>query len=474
MSVRIKGTTNLLEVNTAGDAQVNLPLESINSGFAVMSAENDAGDVTLTRYTKDPEVSSDYRLRVGVDNMVFNESFPGGQYNTGLWQGPVTTMTITVASGFANLNAGLSVASAAVAMLRTYRHFPCYKQYTTYFEMELQLSAAPVTGNKCEWGAFLASGTTAPTDGAFFRLDAAGEFRCVLSYAGTESQSAVLDTALIGVAETHSYLIYIGSSTTLFWIDNILVAEIPAPAGQGASLASMNIPLAFRNHNSSATSVAQVMKIGNVNVTWGDQSISKPWGHTLAGNGAMSSQGQTGGTMGSTAIYTNAAAAAAAALTNTTAAAQFTGLGGIANVLPTLTAGTDGILFSYQIPVGTNALPGRTLYITGVTIDAVVTTVLVGGPLIYSCALAYGHTAVSLATTESGTNKAPRRFPLGITTFTTNAPVAEHGRTITKDLSAAPIIVEQGGFIQIAARNLGTVTSSGAVTFVVGFTGYWE
>ena len=49
MSVRIKGTVNLQEVDANGNAYVNLPLTDIQAGFASMLAENDAGTVTGSR-----------------------------------------------------------------------------------------------------------------------------------------------------------------------------------------------------------------------------------------------------------------------------------------------------------------------------------------------------------------------------------------------------------------------------------------
>jgi hypothetical protein len=474
MAVQLKGTTNLQEIDANGNAYVNLPKTEIQAGFASILAENDAGTVTGTRYMKAVEVSDDFRVRTGQDNMIFNETFVGAAINTGLWTNTVTTMTTTVVGGFAQLNAGLSVAINATDLLRTYRHFPCYKQYTTYCEMEIQLSLAPVTGNRVEFGMFLATGTAAPTDGAFFRLDTTGNFYCVINYAGTETQSAAISTALIGVATTHSYLIYVGSTVVEFWINNILIAEIPCPTGQGSTMSSMNLPLCFRNSNITATSAAQVLKVGNTNITFGDQAMSKPWGHVLAGAGATALQGQTGGTLGSTALYTNAAAAVAAALTNTTAAAQFTGLGGIFNVLPTLTAGTDGILSSFLNPLGTSTYPGKTLYITGVRVDSVVSTVLVGGPLINAHSIAFGHTAVSLATAEAATTKAPRRLALGIQSYTAAAALGAVAPTMQDDYTCSPIVVQPGEYFQHVVRNLGTVTTTGALTYIIAVTGYWE
>lgn len=467
-------TGNIQDVDANNNGKVNLPLIDTQAGFAAMMAENDAGSVIGTRQMRAVEVSKDFRVRTGQDNMVFNESFPGAAINTGLWSNPTTTMTTTTVNGFAVINAGLSVAIGAVAQLRTYRHFPCFKQYTTYAEMEVQLSSLPVTGNRCEWGLSLVSGSSASTDGAFFRLESTGVFNGVLNYNGTETLTANINVAQLGVNITHSYLIYVGSSFVEFWVDNILVGSIARPPGQGATTSSTNLPLSFRNYNVTATSTAQVMRIGNVNVTFGDQAMSKPWGHVLSGMGASSIQGQTGSPLGSTAQINNAATAAAAALTNTSAAAQFVGLGGIFNVLPTLVVGTDGILCSYQVPLGTSIAPGKSLYITDIRISSVVTTALAGGPVIYAASLAYGHNAVSLATTESAATKAPRRLGLGVIPYLAAAAVGTSANSLDVYLSAGLPVVQPGEFIQVALRNLGVVTATGAITFIISITGYWE
>lgn len=476
MGVPIKSGSSGFEADVNVDKQlmVNTPMAEAQAGFVSANSEVDAGTVTGNRLVRSMEVTQDFRLRVGTDNMVFNELFPGAALNSALWTAPVTTMTVTVNGGFGILNAGLSVASGAVARLTSYRHFPCYKTYTTYFEAEVQFSQTPVTNNVCEWGAFISTGTAAPTDGAFFRINAAGEFRAVVNNNGTETQSGTLDfNALIGTNTTKSFLIYIISNEAYFWIDNILVAEIPVPPGQGATTSSMNLPLSFRNYNSATISIAQVMKVSMINVSFGDQGMSKPWSNVIAGAGGHSSQGQTGGTMGSTALYTNnLAAGAGAAMTNTTAALG-SGLGGQFTALPTLTVGTDGIVSSYQVPLGTVALPGKSLYITRINVSSAVTIALTGGPVLYAYSLAYGHTAVSLATTETATTKAPRRLPLGMQSFSAAAPVGTLSNMIDIDLTA-PILVQPGEFVQLVAKNLGTVTTAGTITFIVGFVGYWE
>jgi hypothetical protein len=179
-------------------------------------------------------------------------------------------------------------------------------------------------------------------------------------------------------------------------------------------------------------------------------------------------QGQAGQTMGSTALYTNnLAAGAGVAMTNTTAALG-SGMGGQFSALPTLAVGTDGIVCSYQNPLGTIALTGKQLAITGYAVKAVVTTVLAGNatPIIYAMSLCYGHTAVSLATAEAANAKAPRRIALGVFTFAAAAAVGAVSETINIAFDR-PIPVFPGEFVALAAKNLGAVTTTGVVTFIV-------
>lgn len=476
MSIIIKSGTSgdLAGVDALNNLKVNTPLVAKDAGFITLSCDNDNGDVIGERYVLSPEVSGDYRIRTGVDQMLFNELFPGAALNTGLWTSPVTTMTLTVAGGFANLNAASSLAINAVARLQTYKYFPCYKSYTTYFEQEVSFTSIPVVGNVCEWGAFISTGIASPTDGAFFRINAAGEFRCVTNNNGTEIQSSTLDfSTLVGVNQTRAFLIYVMSNRALFWIDNILVANIEAPEAQGTVTSSQSIPMSFRNYNLAAVSTAQVMKVSMVNVTLADQNTSKPWSHIISGAGGHSSQGQTGNTLGTTALYTNSLVIGAApAMTNTTAALG-SGLGGQFSTQPTLARETDGILSSYQVPLGTSIIPGKSLYITRINVSSVVTTALTGGAVIYAYSIAYGHTTVSLATTDSATSKSPRRLPLGIQSFPAASAVGTTTNIIDIDL-ASPIIVQPGEFIQLVAKNIGVVTTAGVITFIVGFGGYWE
>ena len=118
------------------------------------------------------------------------------------------------------------------------------------------------------------------------------------------------------------------------------------------------LPVSFRSYNAATvTGTASVMKIGAVNVSLGDMNQTKAWSHVLAGGGGMSYQGQTGQTLGTTALYTNSLAPTAGAVMTNTTAALGSGLGGQFSALPTLALNTDGIVQSYQVPLGTSAAP---------------------------------------------------------------------------------------------------------------------
>ena len=478
MSVIIKSgnSSNLANVSSNNDLQVAVGLTAPEiAGFVSVTAESDPGDVTGTRLVKNLELTDDFRLRVGTDQTFFNEYFPGTTVNGNIWNTLVSTMTLTQASNFAILNAASSVASGAFAQLRTWRHMPAFMSFPVYCEIDLQFSIAPQNNNIVEWGLGLATGVATPTDGAFFRLLSATDLRCVINSSGTETTSGNLISYLPAPVTTNDYLIVLSEKTCEFWINDVLVSVLTRISNAGATTASMNLPLFIRNYNSAATSSAQVVRVGYVNVSQGDMTTNKPWSHVMAGAGGMAYQAQTGAaTLGTTAnLANNAVISAPAAMTNTTAALG-SGLGGQFVTSPTLTAVTDGIVSSYQVPAGSATVPGKSLYITGVRVQGAVTTTLAGGPVIYAYSLAYGHTAVALNTVEAnGTVKAPRRVALGFETFPATAAAGVIGGGVYMAFNS-PIVVQPGEFIQLVAKNVGTVTSAGVIVFLVSFDAYME
>jgi len=184
-------------------------------------------------------------------------------------------------------------------------------------------------------------------------------------------------------------------------------------------------------------------------------------------------QGMGGGTMGSLANYANSANPTAAVPTNTTAALG-TGLGGQFWETATLAANTDGIICSYQVPTPTVNVQGRRLVVKRVKIDSYIQTALTAGGFNEQWTIAFGHTSLSLATTEATAAKAPRRVVLGSRSVAATAAALTQLSTIELDLSAAPIYVNPGEFFAIVKKIVGTAGSAGTIAHTIAVVFDWE
>jgi hypothetical protein len=477
---RIEGdvSNNVAEVNTNKEMLVALAADEDNAGYATLTTETDAGTITGTRLMADLYATDDYRLECSADTSFFSEMFPGTALNTALWRTSVTTMTVTVGSGWLTLNAGNSNAINAIARVQSYRCFPLVGGATLYLEFTAQFGALLQAGNDCQLGFGFGSDTVAtqPTDGAYFQCTTSSQFLCVVSRGGVLSTVDLTSQfgTLVGVNTSHTFSIGISDAGAHFWIDDVLVADIPRNAGEFGVVASPEQQILFRNSNVAALAAAQVIKIGQVSIELTDFATYKNWSDARAGAGDMGYQGPTGGTMGSTSNLTNnLAVGAGAAATNTTAAVG-SGLGGQFTVQPTLGVPNDGIIQSYQVPLGSVTVPGKCLIIKGIKISSIVSSALTGGPVVYLWSLCYGHTSVSLATTETATSKAPRRVPLGIQAWAAAAALwTQSDREIYMPFTQ-PIVVQPGEFVQAVAKNIGTVTSAGTITATIAYDVGWE
>lgn len=408
--------------------------------------------------------------------MATDENFPGTVLNSNIFTTTVTTMTATVAGGNLNLNAGLSTASAAVARVQTYRFYPVNAASETYFESNIKFSQLPVANNVCEWGMFISSGTTAPTDGVFFRLNGVGEFRGVINNNGTEVQSDAIDfNANVGL-DTTNFLISIGHSVVKFWINGKLAAYLEAGSSGGTVCHSLYLPAAFRTYNSAVTSAAQQMQVSMCSVNYGDLDYNRSFPLQAVGAGWHSSYTQTGSAShGQLAQFANSATPTAAAPTNTTAALG-SGLGGLylANING-LAVGTDFIIQSFQVPVGSATLPGKSLFITDIVVSCSSEVVANGAGITnWIVGLAHGHTQLSLATTQSATNKIPKRTTLGMQSIPATAPVGTLANEIFRSYET-PICVNQGEYVQVFIRfKNNNSAATQRLDFAIDINGFYE
>ena len=448
--------------------------------------ENDPGTVMGARYVKSPEVDEDYRLRIAHDNILDRETFIYTAQNTGKHTHTFTTMTATVSANGLLCNSGAITTTATGFTFGTHAEFPCaHAAATTYFEtsMSLNTNIASIPANfVMDVGAFRRGASTAfaPTDGAYFRFSSAG-ITAVINRNATETVQVLSGVSGILANENHRYIISVSEREVEFWIDDVRYASIDAPITQGQVILGATLPWSLRLANTAVPSAAVTALVTDYTVSYGGALFAETF--STVGNRSLGSyQGLSGGTMGTLAgnIGNSTAIPTTAAGSNT--AANVTGLGGVGSITAAAAAATDFILTSYQVPAGTVAVQGRRLVVRGVRVSAVnlgaavatsATSCLIG--------LAFGHTAVSLATAETAsfataTTKAPRRLPLGFMYWNVAAPIGatpQNGDIV--QTFANPIYVNSGEFIATTLKfTSGTATASQQITYTVTFDYGWE
>jgi hypothetical protein len=464
---------NLAGVDSNTRLKVNLAQAATPAevGAVRLFSENDPGAKTGTAYLASPETDDDAKLRIASEAIFDIETFNYTAQNTGKFAYRNTTMAITWTAAGLTTNSGNITTTTTGVEFNTYAEFPLIGSSNLYGEFAGSFSAQPTTNTIVDFGfARLAtSNPYAPTDGIYFRLTSAGLFG-VINSNGTETTSSVFDFDYTN-NQKYQFIISIHEHSVKFWIDDVLYAEIETPVGQGQPCMSASLPVALRHViTGGAAGSALSFVLNDYTVTIGGPNISQT--ASVVGNRAYGAyQGLSGGTMGSLATYPNSTNPTAAAPSNTALTANLpAGLGGQGVVTAAAAAATDGIWGSYQIPAGTANVQGRRCVIRGIRIDAVNTGAAVATTATtLQFSLAYGHTAVSLATAEAAAAKAPRRLPLGYMTWPVAAAIGQgpQGGAIMVDLGDAPIFVNPGEFVQLVGKFLvGTATASQTITFV--------
>lgn len=465
-----------------------LPTADANGGvgFAALAGKNDDGTVVSGGRVNRVYAAEGNRLAVANPVLMWDDTFNATAQNTSKYRFAATTMTGSMAGGVLILNTSAITTINTNCALQTFRTFPLFGKSELRCNTSCFLTTVPQANMTIEFGMFTATipGGAIPTDGVFFRYNAAGELRGVINYNGTETQTAAITAPSANV--NHDFVIVTQTNTVLFYIDDILVGKIvlltDAPT-LGQPMMQASVPWTARQYiGGSAPASATQLRVSDVFITQLGGDPSRQWPHQKAGYGHMLYQGQNGGAMGTLAQYANNANPAATVPTNTTAALG-TGLGGIFQETLTLAAGTDGIISSFQNPAGGVNQTPRNLIITGVSIGGVVTVALTTNALSGTMALCYGHTALSLATAESasftsGTTKAPRRIALCTTSLSvvTSAPGVPVVTSPSGDMdfSNGPIVVAPGEFIAISHKKVSVAPATGAIMWAIRFQGYFE
>ena len=485
---------NELTLNARGFVNVATELDATtnpsNVGCYRTFAENDSGYLTASPKLSSTENDVDYRQRVSTDLILDECVFNYTAQDTGKHSYSNTTMTNSWTAGQLTTNSSSITTTTTGTQFATYATFPNTGTQTLSADFELAFSAQPTTNTLIEFGLGIAgTSTTAPTDGVFIRLSSAGLFG-VTSNNGTETVDTFTDVNNTGswpfvANKRYQFIIYMGGIEANFWVNDgtgaVLLGAIKLPTAQGRICMSRGVQL-FHKHRIAGGAASGVMQsyLGAYNVRIGGSNITttvSTQGNRIEG----SYQGFGGGTLGTLsrfgAITTGNEANVTAAVPTTTTAALGSGLGGNFWETVSLAVNTDGIIQSYQVPAIAVNSAGRRLVVRGVYLSSYVQTVIVGAPYTAEWFLAFGHTAVSLAGTESATTKAPRRVALPFIQQVTAAQAVQ--TTVAQntnfcDFGDAPIFVNAGEFIQLCTRHLGTAGTSGTVAHKVTFVYGWE
>lgn len=462
--------TNL---DTDGNIKVALPLTPAKIGGVRLFSENDPGLVSGVPLLRSPEVSMDYRLRTGTDSIWDNEVFNYVAQNIGKFKYSSATMTMTWAGGALNTNGAGIVTTGTGAVIQTYRHFPLLGSGVVYVDTTMCLSNIMPVNVNIDFGLFsTAGGTSTPSDGVYFRINSSG-IMGVVNNAGTEQTTAPLAFTQ-EINKFANFVISISQGTVEFWINNVLMGSLNRAIGAGQVISAGALPFSIRHHNIGVAGAAVQGKFASYSVSEGDIDTNRLWATTMAGQALSGIQGASGNGSGAqTANNANSAAPATATLSNT--AAGYATLGGKFVFAAPAGAETDYALFGYLNPVPTTAITGRNLVIRGVWIDTFNAVVAVATtPTVLEWSVAVGSTAVSLATTDGSSTRAPRRLALGVQSFTVGALAGAPAERVDINLDA-PVVVEPGCYVHVILRvPYGTATATELFRGHVGFNCYWE
>jgi hypothetical protein len=468
-------TNNMVKITPELDADTN----PNNVGAISIWSENDGGTYTNEKYLYSPETDEDYRLRVGIESYIDWERFNYAAQNTGKFTYSTSTMTITWTATGMTLNGGSSLATNVGCLFQTRAEYELYDSAMTYIAFEGYFTAQPQANQIIDFGMFRAGGANQyiPSDGIYFRLTSDGiSGKC--NYNTVETTVTPINSFTYTNNQNISFIIGFNNQSTQFWVNNEFLGEIHTPSGQGSPTLSSTLAVALRMANTGIVATAQQFVINGYSVIYGGIPFNRDY--LLQCQSALGSyQGISGNTMGQLIAGTVTSGTlvkpTAAVPVNTSLAANLpNSLGG--RIYETLTSGiavnTDGILASFTVPAGTTAVKGKRLIVTGLKLSATVQTALTGGGYISEFYIAFGHTADSLATTESTTAKAPRRVMCpSLTQVVTSGQLANTflSQQFTVEDFDIPIIVNPGERLALVINKTGTVATAGIIAYTYQF-----
>ena len=460
-------STGVANVDSNYNLKVALPSVKEQAGFVgITGFADDVGDVRIP-----VGASSQGLLGTGSFQVDFEQGFSASAISPSIWSQVLGTMTVGVANNAITLNSGNSLAATASARLVSYRQAKTLRGSDRIIAWRMMLLNL-VSGAVTEIGAFAATGIAPPTSGSFFRYGSDGTLRGVsISVTGAESTTEVIPTPSLNVA--HDYVIWITSKSIVFKIDDVVVGSIQLGNTAPSPVTSESAPFCARLYNASATATAQQVYLHRCvgALFGGTYGYDRQFLAALGGD--IGSQGVVGAGTSYLANWANSVVPASATLSNTTAG--YTNLGGQFQFAAVSGSETDYALFAFQVPAQTVTNQGRTLVVHGINISTFnMGTVVATTPTLLQWGIAYDGTAVSLATADGASTKAPRRVPLGCQSLPVGSAVGGNVPDLRVDFRQ-PLAVNAGNYLHVILKiPVGTATASQIVRGVVAINATWE
>lgn len=484
MDLKIKSSisSNVAEVSSGNTLNVNTPMVLDESGFVIGVAVPDSGLVTGSPLLRPFDSSQDYRLRVGVDNILWQDNFCYPVLNNNKYLITQSGQTVSIQSSGLTLNSGGNQNISTSCNFQTFKPFSIRTTYPLYFDLIASFSDTLQSNSVTEFGFGFAVSSGATTDGIYFSTSGSS----IMGVVNFSGQSKVVTNLYTPVANefTH-YLIVAGDEDAAFWADDILLGRIlTKQVFSGSSNSSNSLPLLLRNYNLGAVSNPISFNISSVGISQADTKLNKKWNSNMATNGQSSISrigdqvAYASGTTSANLVNSTAPSFFIPNVDFSNAISAYSTLGGDFSFSGVAQSEVDYVLFSYLNPSGSSADSAKTLVITDVNIISYLSGATIGTTdTNLQWSIGVGATSSDLTTQDSVTlgTRAARRLPLGNMAFpvgTVSGGMAD--RNIFTELRS-PLMVEAGTYCQIIVKIPVATNTAGQVfkgNVMIG--GYFE
>lgn len=500
--LRLEGdlSGNVAEVDANKNLLVNLPSDPLDAGYAQIAFNRGGG--APSRFLR---ITNEGEARIAHTTRLFDCDFNGaaaGALANNQFNLNATTMTAVLNGGFLRFNNGASAAINVGAAITSWRVFVLRDMMSLKLSGIIRHNNGAVANKRAEFGFgyydVAANQAAEVNEFAGFRWTDTGALLGVLAYSTGGTPTEVTTPINGGVPfsdnVSRAYEVVLDEGGVSFWVDGVFAASLAMQPDAAGAFKSATYPVMFRLANlASAPALAPVFDLGSCAVSSigpsGDEDRNVL--QSAMGRHALRAQAGVQAASGNNNSVPNSGTAPGA-LVPTNAVSGLVGLGGYGKA--TLTGivaalHTELIMNSFQNPVVPEAvganINARPLVITDIMISPlIVSAALTGGGFTAEWFVAFGGTALSLATADAnggaavGT-KGYTKMPLPI--FDTLAAAAALGTIATRTGEqgliplSTPIVLAPGEFICVGIRTLfvAAAVTAGAADYGIGYNGYW-